>query len=103
MGKEPGLRVSHSALPFLRASAAPRERFCWLHTRAAKWQNLAQTRHSFPHADQITVKSGRTVTVFNITNHFRLITAIHYNRQEVFALRFLTHADYDKDTWKHTL
>ena len=72
-------------------------------TRAARWQNLAQTRQSFPHADQITVKSGRTVTVFNVTNDFRLITAIHYNRQEVFTLRFLTHADYDKDTWKNTL
>ena len=72
-------------------------------TRAAKWLDLAQTRQSLPHADQVTVKSGRTVTVFNITNDFRLITAIHYNRQEVFTLRFLTHADYDKDTWKNTL
>ncbi len=72
-------------------------------TRAAKWQNLVQTRQSFPHADQITVKSGRTVTVFNITNDFRLITAIHYNRQEIFTLRFLTHADYDKETWGNTL
>lgn len=32
-----------------------------------------------------------------------LITAIHYNSQEVFTLQFLTHADYDKDTWKNTL
>src|ERR1022692_2935298 len=45
-------------------------------TRAAKWQNLAQTRETFAHADQVTVKSNRTVTVFNITNDFRLITAI---------------------------
>ena len=36
-------------------------------TRAAKWQSLTQTRQSFPHADQVTVTSGRTVTVFNIT------------------------------------
>lgn len=72
-------------------------------TRAAKWQNFVHTRQSFRHADQTTVKSGRTVTVFNITNDFRLITAIHYNRQEVFTLRFLTHAGYDKGTWKNTL
>ena len=72
-------------------------------TRAAKWQNLPQTRQSFPHADQVTVQSGRTVTVFNITNDFRLITAIHYNRQEVFTLRFLTHAEYDKNSWKNSL
>jgi mRNA interferase HigB len=72
-------------------------------TRAAKWGNLIHTRQSFPHADQVTVKSGRTVTVFNITNDFRLITAIHYNRLEVFTLRFLTHAEYDKGAWKNTL
>ncbi|MBP8256148.1 MAG: type II toxin-antitoxin system HigB family toxin [Opitutaceae bacterium] len=71
--------------------------------KPCKWQNLAQTHQSFPHADQITVKSGRTVTVFNITNDFRLITAIHYNRQEIFTLRFLTRADYGKDTWRNTL
>jgi len=61
------------------------------------------TRRSFPHADQVTVQSGRTVTVFNITNDFRLISAIHYNRQEVFTLRFLTHAEYDKNSWKSAL
>lgn len=72
-------------------------------TRAARWQNLVHTRQTFPHADQVTVKSGRTVTVFNITNAFSLVTAIHYNRQEVFTLRFLTHAEYDQDTWKCTL
>lgn len=71
-------------------------------TRAAKWDNLAYTRQSFPHADQVTVKSGRTVTVFNITNDFRLITAIHYNRHEVFTLRFLIHAEYVKGAWKNT-
>lgn len=93
------LEASKVIYPKARAPLAHWHRI----TRAAKWRNLAQTRQSFPHADQITVKSGRTVTVFNITNDFRLITAIHYNRQEVFTLRFLTHADYDKDTWKNTL
>lgn len=94
---------------FLEASktAHPRSRAPLDHwhrvARAAKWANLAQTRQSFPHADQVTVKSGRTVTVFNLTNHFRLITAIHYHRLEVFTLRFLTHADYDKGAWKNTL
>lgn len=73
-------------------------------TRAAKWKNLVDTRASFPHADQVTVQSGRTVTLFNIKkNDFRLITAIHYNTRKVFILRFLTHADYGKATWKNTL
>lgn len=72
-------------------------------TRAARWNNFVETRQTFAHADQVTVRSRRTVTVFNLTNDFRLITAIHYNRQEVFTLRFLTHADYSKDTWKDSL
>ncbi len=72
-------------------------------TRAARWQNLVQTRQTFAHADQVTVVSNRTVTVFNVTNDFRLITAIHYNRQEVFTLRFLTHAEYNKNTWSASL
>ena len=69
-------------------------------TRAARWQNFIETRQTFAHADQVTVKSNRTVTVFNITNDFRLITAIHHNRKEVFTMRFLTHAAYSKNTWK---
>jgi len=73
-------------------------------TRAAEWRNLVETRASFPHADQVTVQSGRTVTIFNIKkNDYRLITAIHYNTRKVFILRFLTHAEYDKATWKDTL
>ena len=61
-------------------------------------------RKTFPHADQVKVKSGRTVTVFNVRgNEFRLITAIHYDRRKVFVLNFLTHAEYSKDTWKNRL
>ena len=72
-------------------------------TKAAVWTNLVETRKSFPHADQVTVASGRTVTVFNIAKSYRLITAIHYNRKKVFILKFPTHAEYDKGAWKDTL
>ncbi len=72
-------------------------------TRAATWSNLVETRKTFPHADQVKVASKRTVTVFNLTNSYRLITAIHYNRHMVFILRVLTHADYDKGQWKQNL
>lgn len=73
-------------------------------TLSSAWRNLVETRKTFPHADQVKVKSGRLVTVFNIGgNDFRLITAIHYDRQKVFVLDFLTHAEYRKDTWKTRL
>jgi mRNA interferase HigB len=71
---------------------------------AARWKHLVDTRKTFPHADEVTVKSGRTVTVFNIKrNDYRLITAIHYNLGKVFVLMFMTHGDYDKDHWKDQL
>lgn len=71
---------------------------------AAAWQSLVETRRTFPHADQVKVKSARTVTVFNVCgNDFRLITAIHYDRQKVFILDFLTHAEYSRDLWKKRL
>jgi len=71
--------------------------------KAAVWTNLVETRKSFAHADQVTVKSGRTVTIFNISNDYRLITAIHYNRGKVFILQFLTHPEYAKGKWKENL
>lgn len=37
--------------------------------------------------------------VFN-TGPFRLVAAIHFNRQIVFVRRVLTHAEYDRGTWK---
>ena len=73
-------------------------------TESAEWRNLLDVRRAFHHADAVTVGSGRTVVVFNIAgNHYRLITAIHNNTQLVYALRFLTHAEYDRDAWKEQL
>jgi mRNA interferase HigB len=70
----------------------------------ATWRSLAELRQVYPHADPVGVASGRTVVVFNIRgNRYRLITAIHYNRQVIYTLRFLTHAEYSKDRWKETL
>ena len=48
--------------------------------------------------------SGSTVTVFNIRgNKYRLLVAIHYNRQRVYVLRLLRHAEYSKGLWKDQL
>lgn len=84
-------------------AAQPLENWARL-TLAAAWQNLVETRRTYPHADQVRVKSGRNVTVFNVCgNDFRLITAIHYDRAKVFILDFLTHAEYSRNLWKHRL
>ena len=77
----------------------------WLkNANDAAWRNLAEVRDVYPHADPVAVASGRTVVVFNIRgNRYRLITAIHFNRQMIYTLRFMTHAEYSKDRWKETL
>jgi mRNA interferase HigB len=77
----------------------------WYRTlRRARWQNLAEARLVYVKADAVAVASGRTVTVFNIGgNKYRLIAAIHYNRQRVYVLRVLTHAEYSKAHWKEDL
>lgn len=72
--------------------------------RKARWTCLQDVRATFPHADVVPVASGRTVVVFNIAgNKYRLVAAIHYNRQMAFTLLVLTHAEYDKDAWKGVL
>jgi mRNA interferase HigB len=65
------------------------------------WQSIVDVRRTYPHADSVTAASGNTVTIFNIGgNNFRLVAAIHYNTQRIFIRDFLTHAEYDKQTWK---
>ena len=77
----------------------------WLSNASrASWRSLSDVRRVYPHADAVVVESARTVVVFNIRgNRYRLITAIHYNRQVIYTLRFMTHAEYSKDRWKDSL
>ncbi|MDR3554156.1 MAG: type II toxin-antitoxin system HigB family toxin [Syntrophobacteraceae bacterium] len=68
----------------------------------AKWKSFDELRKIYPSADQVSVKSGKTTTVFNIGgNKYRLIAAVHYNKQTVYILDVMTHAEYDKNAWKN--
>jgi mRNA interferase HigB len=72
--------------------------------RAAAWRNMADVRGQYGSADVVHVRSGRPVIVFNVCgNTYRLIVAMHFNSQLAYMLRFLTHAEYDKDRWKDEL
>ena len=65
---------------------------------------MTEVRKTYPSADMVKVQSGKNVTVFNVCgNEFRLIVAIHYDREIVFTLRFFPHAEYSKDKWKDEL
>jgi mRNA interferase HigB len=73
-------------------------------TRAARWLNFANVQRTFPSADWVTVASGRSVIVFNIAhNRYRLIAAIHFNRQIVYTLMIMTHKQYERGIWKDQL
>ena len=72
--------------------------------KTAAWRNLVDVRHTYPDTDAMKVRSERQVLIFNIRrNDYRLIVAAHFNRQIVYTLRFLTHAEYSKARWKDTL
>lgn len=63
----------------------------------AQWQNFADTRQDFSHADLVGV-----CTVFNIKgNDYRLISKIYYPSQTMLVRFVLTHAEYDKEGWKN--
>lgn len=60
------------------------------------FDSFAQLRETFPSADMVG-----NLTVFNIGgNKYRLIAAIHFNRQKVYIRNVLTHKEYDKGEWK---
>jgi mRNA interferase HigB len=95
---------------FLRDAAehypkAGRYLAAWTATlKAATWRSLADVRRVYASADMVRVASGKSVVVFNACgNEFRLIVAMHFDRQIAYTLRFLTHAQYSKDKWKDEL
>lgn len=66
-------------------------------TKKADWGNLAEVKNDFSHADLVGI-----CTIFNIAgNNYRLITKISYRTKKVFIRFVLTHAEYDKGTYKN--
>ena len=65
-------------------------------SKRAAWQNLAELREDFSHADSVG-----DFTVFNIGgNKYRLIVVIKYRWQVIFICHVLTHKEYSQEKWK---
>jgi mRNA interferase HigB len=98
--KERFLRTAAEAYP-----KAAKYLAAWtLTVRAARWRNLAELRRVYPSADLVVMGSGKSAVVFNVCgNTYRLVVALHFDRQIAYTLRFLTHAEYSKESWKHEL
>ncbi|HDY64630.1 MAG TPA: type II toxin-antitoxin system HigB family toxin, partial [Phycisphaerae bacterium] len=61
----------------------------------ANWRKITEVRRTFPSASVVTVDSGKSTVVFNVCgDRYRLVTAIHYDRQRLYILWFGTHAEY---------
>jgi mRNA interferase HigB len=61
------------------------------------WQNLEEVKQIYRETESVG-----NFTVFNIKgNKYRLIVDINYVNQTIYYKYFLTHAEYDKDSWKN--
>jgi mRNA interferase HigB len=64
--------------------------------RKATWHNLTEVRQTFRDTDVVGNR-----TVFNIKgNAYRLIVEMHYDIGVIYIKHLLTHAEYDRGTWK---
>lgn len=63
----------------------------------AEWQSLNEVQEIYAKAEAVG-----NFTVFNIKgNKYRLIADINYVSQRIFIKYVLTHAEYDKESWKN--
>jgi len=65
--------------------------------KGSSWQHLEEVKRQFPKAEAVG-----NFTVFNIKgNKYRLVVSLDYQAQVIYIKYVLTHAEYDKDEWKH--
>ena len=64
------------------------------------FRNLAELKQTFKTVDYVPVKRAG-YCVFNIGgNNYRLVAAVHFNRQKLYIRSVLTHSEYDQGGWK---
>ena len=72
----------------------------WRTASLAQWQSLLEVRQDYTSSDQVG-----DCLIFDASRGRRLICNVHYAtkvRQGTLYVRyFLTHAEYDRDDWKH--
>ena len=63
--------------------------------RESRFSCFEELRAAFPQVDYV-----KPFHVFNIGRSCRVVAATHFNRGKVFVRHVLTHADYDRGSWK---
>jgi mRNA interferase HigB len=70
----------------------------WQIAKAAEWTSLEDVRRVFPSADQV----GQRL-IFDATGGRRLVVGVSYagrrGKGALFVKAFLTHAEYEKQSW----
>jgi mRNA interferase HigB len=60
------------------------------------YSDFSELRRTFPSADYVA-----PFTIFNVSgNNFRVVTAIHYDRQRAYVRHVFTHPEYDEWSYK---
>ncbi|MFN0105933.1 MAG: type II toxin-antitoxin system HigB family toxin [Bryobacteraceae bacterium] len=67
----------------------------WRATKAARWDRIGECRQSFAGADQV----GRCLIFDILGNKYRLITVVSWRNQRIYVKAFLTHREYERNTW----
>jgi mRNA interferase HigB len=68
----------------------------WKVAAHVEWKNIGDVRKIYRDTDPV----GR-YTVFNIKgNKYRLIVRMEYEKQRIYIIAVLTHAEYDKGAWQ---
>lgn len=71
---------------------------------AARWEHFGDVRAVFGRADTVRVRSGNTVTIFDICgNKYRLVVKFHHDRQRAYVLKCMRHKEYSRGRWKEEL
>ncbi len=66
-------------------------------TRTADWKNNSDVQRTFNSADHL----GEQKFIFNIGgNKFRMAAMVWIENERVYVLKLMTHAEYDKETFK---
>jgi mRNA interferase HigB len=69
--------------------------------KAARWQDLDDIRRTYPRVTTAIADSKRILTIFKLKgNNYRFMVAIHYNTQRIYIRDFMTHEEYNNQSWK---
>ncbi len=64
--------------------------------RSIEPKNLEELKKTFSSAEAV----GKTTVINFKGNHYRVISAIHYNKNLIHIMEVMTHADYSKNKWQ---